>query len=83
MVKQFGGSIILCGWFSVAGTERLVMIEGKMNGAKYREILDANLLRTSDWVKVHLPTEQRQEKLRRMENFPEYRCAKLVESYPR
>ena len=28
------------GCFSVAGTGRLVRIEGKMNGAKYREILD-------------------------------------------
>jgi hypothetical protein len=27
----------------VAGTGRLVRIEGKMNGAKYREILDENL----------------------------------------
>ena len=32
----------------MAGTGRLVRIEGKMNGAKYREILDENLLRTSD-----------------------------------
>ena len=34
---------------------RLVRIEGKMNGANYREILDENLsrgLRTSDWGEV-------------------------------
>jgi hypothetical protein len=34
--------------FTAAGTGRLVRIEGKVNGAKYREILDENLLRTSD-----------------------------------
>jgi hypothetical protein len=38
---------------SEAGTGRLVRIEGKMNGVKYREILDENLLqsalRTLDW----------------------------------
>jgi hypothetical protein len=28
----------------VAGTGRLVRIKGKMNGAKYGEILDENLL---------------------------------------
>ena len=36
----------------MAGTGRLVRIEGKMNGAKYSEMLDKNLLRalrTSDW----------------------------------
>uniref|UniRef100_A0AAZ3NX60 Tc1-like transposase DDE domain-containing protein n=1 Tax=Oncorhynchus tshawytscha TaxID=74940 RepID=A0AAZ3NX60_ONCTS len=42
-VKHGGGSILLCGCFSVAGTGRLVRIEAKMNGAKYREILDENL----------------------------------------
>uniref|UniRef100_A0AAZ3RVK5 Tc1-like transposase DDE domain-containing protein n=1 Tax=Oncorhynchus tshawytscha TaxID=74940 RepID=A0AAZ3RVK5_ONCTS len=49
MVKHCGGSIMLWVCFSVAGTGRLVRIEGKMNGAKYREILDENLLRNSDW----------------------------------
>jgi hypothetical protein len=35
-------------------TGRLVRIQGKMNGAKYRKIIDENLLQ-----KVNLPTEQR------------------------
>jgi hypothetical protein len=48
-----GGSIMLCdvSWFSAAGTRRLVRIEGKINGAKYKKILDENrsrALRTSD-----------------------------------
>jgi hypothetical protein len=51
-----GGGIMLWVCFSVAGTGRLVRIEGKMNGAKYREILDENLLQTG--AKVHLPTGQ-------------------------
>jgi hypothetical protein len=53
--------------FSAAGTGRLVRINGKMNRAKYREILDENLLRTSDWGKsslsnrtMTLSTQQRQ-----------------------
>ena len=45
-VKHGGGSIMLWGCFSEAG--KLVRIEGKMNVSKYREILDENLLRTSD-----------------------------------
>ena len=47
MVKQGGGNIMLWRCFSVAGTVRLVRIKGKMNGAKYREILDENLLQSA------------------------------------
>ncbi len=35
------------GCFSAAGTGRLVAIEGKMNAAKYRDILDENLLQSA------------------------------------
>jgi hypothetical protein len=45
---KHGGGIMLWGCFSAAGTGRLVRIVGKMNREKYRELLDANLLRTSD-----------------------------------
>ena len=38
---------MLWGCFSAAGTGRLVRIEAKMNGAKYREILDENLLQSA------------------------------------
>jgi hypothetical protein len=38
---------MLWGSFSAAGTGRLVKIEGKMNGAKYSEILDENLLQST------------------------------------
>ena len=51
------------GMFSVAGTGRPVRIEEKMNGAKYREILDENMLQSAQdlrlGAKVHLPTGQR------------------------
>ena len=60
-MKHGGGSIMLWGCFSVAGTGRLVRIEAKMKGAKYREILDENLLQgpqPQTGVKVHLPTGQ-------------------------
>ena len=36
-VKNGGGSIMLWGCFSAAGTWRLVRIEGKSNGEKYRD----------------------------------------------
>ena len=40
------------GCFSAAGTRRLVRIEGKMNGAKSREILDENLLQSTQDLRL-------------------------------
>ena len=45
-MKHGGGSIMLLGCFSLAGAEKLVKIEGMMDGAKYREILDGNLFQS-------------------------------------
>uniref|UniRef100_A0A674ES87 Tc1-like transposase DDE domain-containing protein n=1 Tax=Salmo trutta TaxID=8032 RepID=A0A674ES87_SALTR len=46
-VMHNGGSLMLWECFSAAGTGRLVRVEGKMNGEKYREILDENLLQSA------------------------------------
>ena len=51
-VKRGGGSIMLWGCFSAEGTGRLVRIEGKMNGAKYGEILDENLLQSAQDLRL-------------------------------
>ena len=46
-VKHDGGSIMLWGCFSSAGTWKLVRFEGMMDGTKYREILEGNLFQSS------------------------------------
>ena len=43
-VKLGGGNLIFWECFSAKGTEQLHRIEGRMNGAMYREILGDNLL---------------------------------------
>jgi hypothetical protein len=47
MEKHGGVSIMLWVCFSEGGTGRIVRIERKLNGAKYREILDENLLKSA------------------------------------
>ena len=51
-MKTGGRSIVLWGCFSVAGTGRLVRIGGKMNRAKYREILDENLFQIAQDLRL-------------------------------
>ena len=43
---------MLWGCFSVARTERLVKIVGKMSGAKYREVIDENLLKSAQDLRL-------------------------------
>uniref|UniRef100_A0AAZ3S8Q8 Transposase n=1 Tax=Oncorhynchus tshawytscha TaxID=74940 RepID=A0AAZ3S8Q8_ONCTS len=51
-VKHGGGSIMLWGCFSAAETGRLLRIKGKMNGAKYSDILDENPLQISQDLRL-------------------------------
>ena len=50
--KHGGGTIMLWGYLSAAVTGRLGRIEAKMNGAKYREILDQNLLQNTQDLRL-------------------------------
>lgn len=46
-VKHVGASIML--WdFSVVETGRLVRLDGRMHGAKYRDVLEENLLQSAE-----------------------------------
>uniref|UniRef100_A0A803K993 Tc1-like transposase DDE domain-containing protein n=1 Tax=Xenopus tropicalis TaxID=8364 RepID=A0A803K993_XENTR len=51
-VKHGGGDILLWGCFSAKGTGQLIRINGKMDGAMYREILNDNLLPSARKLKM-------------------------------
>ena len=52
IVKHGGGRIMLWGCLAAVGTGRLVRIEAKMNREKYREILDENLLQSTQDLRL-------------------------------
>ena len=43
---------MLYGCFSAAGTGGLVRLEGKLNGAKYRDILNENLVQSTQDLRL-------------------------------
>jgi hypothetical protein len=47
-----GGNIMLWGCYSAAGTGRIVRFEGMVNEAKYREILDDNMLQSAQDLRL-------------------------------
>ncbi|KAG1927953.1 hypothetical protein F2P79_023898 [Pimephales promelas] len=51
-VKHGGGNIMLWGCFPAKGTGKLIRVEGRMNGAMYREILSQNLLPSVRALKI-------------------------------
>uniref|UniRef100_A0A803K637 Transposase n=1 Tax=Xenopus tropicalis TaxID=8364 RepID=A0A803K637_XENTR len=51
-VKHGGGNILLWGCFSAKGTGQLIRINGKMDGAMYREIPNNNLLPSARKLKM-------------------------------
>jgi hypothetical protein len=49
---KHGGRIMLTGCFSAAATGRLVRVEAKINGKKYIEILDENMLQSAQALRL-------------------------------
>ncbi len=50
--KCAGSSLMLWGCFSAAGTGRLVRVEGKLNWAKYRDIINENLFHSAQDLRL-------------------------------
>ena len=57
-VKHGGGSIMMWGCFTSAGTGKLVRIEGMMDGAKCREILEGDLFQSSRDLRLGSPSSR-------------------------
>uniref|UniRef100_A0AAY5LBA6 Tc1-like transposase DDE domain-containing protein n=1 Tax=Esox lucius TaxID=8010 RepID=A0AAY5LBA6_ESOLU len=51
-VKHGGRSSMLWGCFSAPETGRLFKMEARMNGAKYREVLELNLIQSAHDLKL-------------------------------
>jgi hypothetical protein len=70
-VKHGGSRIIQWGCFSATVTGRLVRIEGKMNGVKYKEILDENLLQSTQDLRLgrRLTSQQDNDPKQRRSGF--------------
>ena len=60
---------MLWGCFSAAGTGRLVGIEGKMNGAKYRAILYVNLLKSTQDLRLGQQFNDRKHTAKTMQEW--------------
>lgn len=51
-VKHGYGSIMLCGCVAVGGTQNIVRVERVMDSTKYQEILEANVRRSVQILKL-------------------------------
>ncbi len=51
-VKHGGSSIMQCGCFSGAGTGEAIREDGKLNAAKYRDILNENLVQSTQDLRL-------------------------------